>query len=87
VEVIRSTAMSERSTPTPNRLAQDFSATDPDRKWLVDITYLATCEGWLLVVFGGGARHLFAAYCRLVDERTARLSEPLICDALCMALI
>jgi putative transposase len=39
--------MSERSTPTPNRLAQDFSATDPDRKWLVDITYLATCEGWL----------------------------------------
>ena len=30
-----------------NQLAQDFTATAPNRKWVTDITYLATAEGWV----------------------------------------
>jgi putative transposase len=33
--------------PAPNQLAQDFTATAPNRKWVTDITYLATAEGWI----------------------------------------
>lgn len=32
--------------PAPNVLAQDFTATAPNRKWVTDITYLATTQGW-----------------------------------------
>jgi putative transposase len=31
----------------PNRLNRDFSAVGPNRKWVADITYIATQEGWL----------------------------------------
>lgn len=31
----------------PNRLARDFTATAPNCKWLCDITYVPTDEGWL----------------------------------------
>jgi transposase InsO family protein len=31
----------------PNRLAQDFSAPAPNCKWVADITYIDTAEGWL----------------------------------------
>jgi len=31
----------------PNRLKRDFRATAPNRKWVTDITYIATEEGWL----------------------------------------
>jgi putative transposase len=31
----------------PNLLNRDFGADRPDRKWLADITYIATGEGWL----------------------------------------
>ena len=31
----------------PNLLKQDFEADRPDQKWLADITYIATQEGWL----------------------------------------
>ena len=33
--------------PAPNVLAQDFTATAPNRKWVTDITYLATAQGWV----------------------------------------
>lgn len=33
--------------PAPNRLAQDFLAPAPNRKWVSDFTYIATQEGWL----------------------------------------
>jgi len=33
--------------PAPNRLNQDFSASAPDQKWVVDFTYIETGEGWL----------------------------------------
>jgi transposase InsO family protein len=31
----------------PNRLAQDFTADAPNQKWLGDITYIPTAQGWL----------------------------------------
>lgn len=31
----------------PNLLAQDFTAGRPNEKWLADITYIDTLEGWL----------------------------------------
>jgi len=33
--------------PSPNLLAQQFNAAAPDEKWLSDITYIRTDEGWL----------------------------------------
>ncbi len=33
--------------PAPNTLARDFTATAPNRKWVTDITYLATATGWV----------------------------------------
>jgi transposase InsO family protein len=33
--------------PAPNLLKQDFSATAPNQKWVVDFTFIATAEGWL----------------------------------------
>ena len=31
----------------PNVLARDFAATAPNQKWLADMTYIPTDEGWL----------------------------------------
>jgi putative transposase len=31
----------------PNTLARDFTATAPNRKWVTDITYLPTAQGWV----------------------------------------
>lgn len=31
----------------PNRLNRDFHASTPNEKWLADITYIPTAEGWL----------------------------------------
>ena len=33
--------------PAPNMLEQDFTANAPNRKWVTDITYLATATGWV----------------------------------------
>jgi putative transposase len=33
--------------PAPNQLDRDFTATVPNRKWVTDITYLATAQGWV----------------------------------------
>ncbi len=33
--------------PAPNRLDRDFMAEAPNRKWVVDITYLPTAAGWV----------------------------------------
>jgi len=44
----KATTDSEHSLPVaPNLLDQDFTATAPNQKWVCDITYLWTGEGWL----------------------------------------
>ena len=42
------TTNSDHALPiAPNLLQQDFSATAPNQKWLSDISYIDTAEGWL----------------------------------------
>jgi putative transposase len=44
----RTTTKRNRAHPVaPNLLKRDFTADRPDQKWLADITYIATLEGWL----------------------------------------
>jgi putative transposase len=33
--------------PAPNTLDRDFTATRPNQKWVTDITYLLTAQGWV----------------------------------------
>jgi putative transposase len=33
--------------PAPNTLDRDFTAAAPNRKWVTDITYLPTAQGWV----------------------------------------
>ena len=76
------TQANEGRRPAPNLLAQDFSATRPNQKWLVDITYLATREGWLYLA---GVLDTYSR--RIIGwSMSERLTEPLVCDALRMAL-
>jgi len=65
-----------------NILQQDFSATKPNQKWLTDITYIPTQEGWLyLCVF-------IDLYSRAIIgwSMSDRLKATLVEDALTMAL-
>lgn len=42
------TTNSQHSHPVaPNRLNREFHASRPNEKWLADITYIPTAEGWL----------------------------------------
>lgn len=44
----RSTTYSQHKRPVaPNVLAQDFTALAPNQKWVADITFIPTAEGWL----------------------------------------
>jgi putative transposase len=45
----RTTQRNPQAMPAPNLLNQDFSAPAADRKWVTDITYIDTAEGWLYV--------------------------------------
>ena len=46
----RYTTQSQHAYPiVPNRLAQQFTVSAPNRVWVTDITYVATTEGWLYV--------------------------------------
>ena len=45
----RTTRVDGRRTAAPNLLRQDFSAAVPNQKWVADITYVRTQEGWLYV--------------------------------------
>jgi putative transposase len=43
----RITTITDSSHPVqPNVLNRDFTATRPDQRWVTDITYVATDEGW-----------------------------------------
>lgn len=43
----RTTQRDPEAMPASNLLNQDFSSPAPDRKWVSDITYIDTAEGWL----------------------------------------
>lgn len=43
----RTTQRQAGVVPAPNRLHQEFQASEPNQKWVSDFTYIATREGWL----------------------------------------
>ena len=67
----------------PNLLAQDFSASAPNLKWVSDITYLWTDEGWLYLAV------IVDLFSRLVVgwAMAERMTAGLVCEALQMALL
>ena len=66
----------------PNLLAQDFTAAAPNTKWVGDITYLWSDEGWLYLAV------VLDLYSRKVIgwAMSERMTASLVCDALSMAL-
>lgn len=79
----KATTNSRHNLPVaPNRLEQNFEATRRDEKWVSDITYVWTEEGWLYLAV---VLDLYAR--RVVGWALAeRMSTALVCDALTMAL-
>ena len=68
--------------PAPNVLAQDFTATAPHRKWVTDITYLATAQGgvYLAVVLDLFRRKVVSW------AMNTSLATELVCEALRQAV-
>jgi transposase InsO family protein len=70
------------SPVAPNLLAQDFTAERPDQKWVADITYVDTAEGWLYLA---PVLDLFSR--KVVGwSMDSHLCSSLAEDALCMAV-
>lgn len=79
----KATTNSKHKLPVaPNLLQQDFTATMPNQKWVSDITYLWTDEGWLYLAT------VIDLYSRRVVgwSMSERMTAQLVCDALQMAL-
>lgn len=79
----KATTNAKHSLPVaPNLLQQDFTATAPNQKWVGDITYISTDEGWLYLAV------VLDLYSRLVVgwAMSERMTAEVVCDALQMAL-
>lgn len=79
----KATTNSRHNLPVaPNLLEQDFTAAAPNQKYVGDITYLWTDEGWLYLAV------ILDLYSRLVVgwAMSERMTAQLACDALQMAL-
>lgn len=66
----------------PNHLGRDFHAPAPNQKWVGDITYLWTDEGWVYLAV------LIDLFSRAVIgwSLSHRMTRQLVCDTLTMAL-
>mgnify|MGYP002652035869 CR=1 FL=1 len=79
----KATTNSKHNLPVfPNLLEQDFSASRSNQKWVGDITYLWTDEGWvyLAVVLDLFSRKVVGW------AMSERMTASIVCDALKMAL-
>ena len=79
----KATTYSNHALPVaPNLLEQDFSADQPNEKYVQDITYISTDEGWLYLAV------VIDLYSRQVVgwAMRDRMKAGLVCDALTMAL-
>lgn len=79
----KATTTSRHSLPVfDNRLEQDFSAIAPNQKWVGDITYLWTEQGWLYLAV------ILDLYSRQVVgwSMSERMTADLVCNALQMAV-
>ena len=66
----------------PNTLNRDFTASEPNKKWVSDITYIPTAQGWLYLAV------ILDLYSRIVVgwSMSANCDEDLVGRALDMAL-
>jgi transposase InsO family protein len=77
------TKVDAKAKAAPNLLKQDFTAAMPNQRWVADITYIATAEGWLYV---SAIADLFSR--RIVGlAMSERMTTDLISAALNQALI
>ncbi len=68
---------------TPNRLDRDVTATEPNSKWVTDVTYVPTTQGWLYLAV------ILDLYSRAVVgwSMSAHCDEELVERALDMAVV
>jgi putative transposase len=79
----KATTNSRHNLPVaPNILEQNFEANYPDEKWVSDLTYIWTNEGWLYLAV------VLDLYSRMVVgwAMSERMTATLVCDALKMAV-
>jgi putative transposase len=80
----KATTNSKHDHPVaPNVLNREFSATRPNEKWLTDITYVPTRQGWLYLAV------VLDVYSRLIVgwALDTTLDQSLVLSALRMALV
>lgn len=76
------TKADQRHPVAPNVLDRDFTAQQPNQKWLADITYIDTRQGWLYLA---AVLDVFSR--RIVGwSMHKRMTKSLVIDALQMAL-
>jgi putative transposase len=77
------TQANPKAKAAPNLLQQDFTAKMPNQRWVTDITYIATAEGWLYMA---AVLDLFSR--RIVGlAMSERMSVDLVLNALNQAVI
>lgn len=79
----KATTDSKHSHPVaPNLLARAFEAAAPNEKWVADITYIPTCEGWLYL---SAVLDLYSR-CVVGWSMSSRMTRRLVLDALDMTV-
>lgn len=83
VRRFRVTTDSRKTVPAPNLLEQEFTAKHPNERWVSDITFIPTREGWLYLSV------IIDLYSRAVIgwAMSRRMKTALVTDALKMALM
>lgn len=83
VRKFRVTTDSRKTVPAPNHLEREFAAQRPNERWVSDITFIPTREGWLYLSV------IIDLYSRAVIgwAMHKRLKTKLVTDALKMALM
>ena len=78
----RVTTQAGDRAPAKSLLNRDFKASEPNRKWVSDITYIPTREGWLYLAV------IIDLYSRAVVgwSMNSWISQELVLDALKMAV-
>ena len=83
VRKFRVTTDSRKTVPAPNRLERQFTTRQPNKRWVSDITFIPTREGWLYLAV------IIDLYSRAVIgwAMHKRMKTELVTDALKMALM
>ncbi len=79
---VLTTRREEAHPVAPNLFNRDFTASEPNKKWVTDVTYIATAQGWIYLAV------VLDVYSRLVVgwSMSLQCDEELVERALRMAL-